>query len=121
MTVLGNLVKEDVAGNPIFTAPNGAFLPDVNRTLTQVAELSAAQLFGVSTSEFSGQGDTLGDAIVALMRISRNKMIIDPVTGLITIYEDDDTTVMFQANVYESTDTSQAYRGQGVQRRERLT
>lgn len=53
-------------------------------------------------------------------KIMRNKKITDEVTGILTVYEDNSVDVWFQANLYESKDTSQAYRGRGMQRQERL-
>jgi len=53
-------------------------------------------------------------------KIVKNKSILDPVSGVLTIYDDDDVTPYLIANVYESTDLTQPYRGQGVQRQEKL-
>lgn len=58
---------------------------------------------------------------VLVAKILRNKKITDPVTGLMTVFDDDGTTPFLTASIYESTNTSQPYRGQGVQRTERLT
>lgn len=52
--------------------------------------------------------------------ILRNKTITDPVTGLMTVYADDNVTPLLQAQVYETQYTTQNYRGQGAERRERL-
>lgn len=52
--------------------------------------------------------------------ILRNKTITDPGTGLMTVYADDGTTPLLQAQLYETQYTTQAYRGQGAERRERL-
>lgn len=68
----------------------------------------------------SNIGGLQADLAVAV-KIVRNKSILDPTTGILTIYDDDNVTPFLSANVYESADLSQAYRGQGVQRQERLT
>lgn len=59
--------------------------------------------------------------ITTLENISRNKMVTDPVTGILTVYDTDDVTVLFTAQLYEDTAGGQTYRGQGAERRERLT
>lgn len=53
-------------------------------------------------------------------KVLRNKMVTDPTTGTITIYDDDGATVLLRANLYEDKDATQPYRGQGADRRERL-
>ena len=52
--------------------------------------------------------------------ILRNKTVTDPATGLMTVYDVDGTTPLFTGTLYENTTTSQTYRGQGSERRERL-
>ncbi len=54
-------------------------------------------------------------------QLLRNKSITDPVTGVQTVYEDDSATVLVSGQLYEGADTAQTYRGQGAERRERLT
>lgn len=53
-------------------------------------------------------------------KILRNKFVTDPNTGVATLYDDDGSTVLMTANLYEGITTSQPYRGQGAERRERL-
>jgi hypothetical protein len=59
--------------------------------------------------------------VATAVKIVKNKSILDPDTGILTIYDDDNVTPFLIANVYESKDLSQPYRGQGVQRQEKLT
>lgn len=54
-------------------------------------------------------------------KILRNKMITDPSTGSMRLYDDDGTTVLLQADVFQDAAGTQAYQGQGAERRERLT
>jgi hypothetical protein len=53
-------------------------------------------------------------------KILRNKTVTDPTTGIMTIYDDNDVTVLFQTTVYENVAGSQTYRGQGADRKDRL-
>jgi hypothetical protein len=55
-----------------------------------------------------------------LRKLMRNKMITDPVTGMLTVFEDDGITILFQANLFEDASGLQAYRGRGAERREKL-
>jgi hypothetical protein len=55
------------------------------------------------------------------LKVLRNKMVTDPATGLCTIYDDDNTTVLLQGPIYEDVAGTQPYRGQGADRRNRLT
>jgi len=50
-----------------------------------------------------------------------NKMITDPVAGTLTIYDDDSTTTLVQGDLFEDAAGVQPYRGQGAERREKLT
>jgi hypothetical protein len=54
-------------------------------------------------------------------QIQTNRMETDPVGGTITVYDDADTGVLVQGNLFEDIAGSQAYRGQGAERRDKLT
>jgi hypothetical protein len=53
-------------------------------------------------------------------KLLQNRMVTDPVAGTITVYDDDDTTVLISGNLWEDALASQAYRGRGAERRERM-
>lgn len=53
-------------------------------------------------------------------KLLRNKQITDPVTGKLTLFDDDDVTPLLEGDLYEDADGTQPYRGQGAERRERL-
>lgn len=63
---------------------------------------------------------TLQDRMLLAYKILKNKTITDPLTGIMTVYDDDGSSVLFTAQMYEGTTTAQPYRGQGAERRERL-
>jgi hypothetical protein len=67
--------------------------------------------------------DELLDArrVTLIEKIQRNRLETDPDTGVLTIYDDDSVTPLVTANIFEDVAASQAYQGQGVQRRDRLT
>jgi hypothetical protein len=56
-----------------------------------------------------------------LRKLMQNRMETDPTTGIMTIYDDDDTTPFLTGNIYEDILAAQAYRGRGIERRNRLT
>lgn len=64
------------------------------------------QLFGLSTA--------------TLEKLLRNKTVTDPATGVMTVYDNDGTTVLFTCNLWENVAGTQPYRGQGAERRDRL-
>lgn len=54
-------------------------------------------------------------------KLLRNKQITDPTTGRMVVYDDDGVTVLVQGDLFEDAAGTQRYRGQGAERRERLT
>mgnify|MGYP001828987768 CR=1 FL=1 len=65
--------------------------------------------------------NTLSKKIDDLIKGQFNKMVTDPGAGTITVYDDDDVTVLKVADLYEDAAGTQPYRGQGAERRERMT
>lgn len=60
--------------------------------------------------------DESAAANMALLRkIMTNKLVTDPVTGFLTIYDDDDTTVLKQWDIFEDVAETQRYQGQGIE------
>lgn len=53
--------------------------------------------------------------------ILQNKMITDPVTGIMTVYADDGVTPLASAQLFEDAAGTQLYRGRGSERREKVT
>ena len=62
-----------------------------------------------------------GSQFQVLRKLMQNRMETNPTTGVMTIYDDDDTTVLLQGNIYEDVLATQIYRGRGMERRNRLT
>jgi len=68
--------------------------------------------FGKSLSDMSYETSII-------TAILKNKMITDPLTGVMTIYAEDGS-ILLSAQLYEDADGLQKYRGQGSERREEL-
>lgn len=86
-----------------------------------IAQDTSASSISVPSSGLTPTESAQLSEIVILQKIMKNKFITDPTTGTLTVFDDDGTTVLLQANIYEDAAASQAYRGRGVERRERLT
>lgn len=56
-----------------------------------------------------------------IRKFMTNRMETNPTTGILTVYDDDDTTVLYSGNIYEDVLASQLYQGSGLERRNRLT
>ena len=92
-------------------------------SVTPFSELSpeglAASLWGTLAAGHTA--GTMGEAIAAAHILLRNKTITDPAAGTITVYDTDGTSVLYTADLYEDAAGTQAYRGGGAERRDRLT
>ncbi len=118
----GNLVAE--GGDPVAYVSGG---PQVEITLSAAATIvngeggtaPSASEVADAVWQHSSAVDLL-DRVTLAQAILRNKTITDPATGIMTVYDTDDTTPLLTAAIYEDAAASQPYRGQGVERREAL-
>lgn len=74
----------------------------------------------ITVSSGSGLSTDQANRLARIEKFLRNKRITDPVTGRQTVYDDDDSTVLGEGALFEDAAGSQAYRGQGAERAERL-
>lgn len=58
--------------------------------------------------------------VLLALKLLRNKVVTDPATGIMTVYADDNTTVLYTANVYEDVAGTMPFDGTGANRRDRL-
>lgn len=63
---------------------------------------------------------TAGHLMAIQAKIARNKMVTDPATGVMTIFDDDGVTPLLTANIFKDAAGSTPYDGTGAERRERL-
>ena len=61
-----------------------------------------------------------GTELTLLRKLMMNRMETNPTTGVMVIYDDDDTTILMQGNIYEDVLAAQLYRGRGMERRNAL-
>lgn len=125
-------VKFPAAGNYTIQGNlNAAIVPVagvyVERKTSAAFATTATGGSGPSTSDIAAAvwGHATATDLVSLVGVAhailRNKTITDPTTGAMTVYADDGITPLLVCQVYEDVGAVQTYRGQGANRRERLT
>lgn len=127
VNVTGEVLTDDqsspfdtsLAGGPViinYTPPEAEVIEVVvGGGGAPTAEQNAAAVWAHAT------GVDVAAKIAIVGKILRNKTLTDPSTGIMTVYDDDGVSVLFTAQMYEGTSAAQPYRGQGAERRERLS
>ena len=103
LVIEGNLFTE--GGEPLVVDTTGTFRVAVTQQVSTLVELR--QLYE--------------QALEDIRRVLLNRMVTDPSTGKMTVYEDDGSTVAFTADIYEDVAATIPYRGRGIERREKLS
>jgi hypothetical protein len=67
-----------------------------------------------------GRTDLILDGISGLEKLARNRVDTDPATGVMTVYDDNSTTPLYTADVFEDVAGTIPYDGQAANRRDRL-
>lgn len=112
-------VRLSGSNNNIFDVQNGIL---VQNQVQVIAQNSAGGIVvETGTSGLTVQESLQLAEIENVRKLLRNKMVTDPNTGILTIYDDDDTTVLYSGNIYEDAAATQLYRSRGLELRERLT
>jgi len=76
---------------------------------------------GVAVHRSGNYADVVVANTVELLRkIALNKTVTDPVTGLMTVFDDDDSTPLLNGALKEDVAETQPYRGRGAEVRRRL-
>jgi hypothetical protein len=63
---------------------------------------------------------TLGGQAAFLYALAHNKVITDPVEGTFTVYDTDDTTVLYVADLWQDAAGTTPYSGSGSERRDQM-
>jgi hypothetical protein len=127
---IGHMVATTDFGNE-FSASNlaraiwDARAADYNASGTMGEKLNAAGTAGdpwtATGSDYTTPGQMGYIINSVIQKILRNKTVTDPSNGTMTVYDDDGVTPLFTCEVFEDVDGIQDYRGQGADRRDRLT
>lgn len=101
---------------------NQVFTTIVNTTGSPVVTGDISEVSARVQTGMTAQGYTTARAtgMDATLKILKNKNVTDPVTGKQIIYDDDDITPLLQADVFENTDGTVPYQGNGINRRDKL-
>lgn len=89
-------------------------------TQVVVEKSSSATIIESGVSGLTATESAQLGQIETLRKLMQNRMETDPTTGIMTIYDDDDTTVLLSGSIFEDVLASQIYRGRGMERRDRL-
>ena len=117
----GSLAAAQTALGVALAALSGS--GDLSDTLSARGTLSAA------ISVASGETLTAGSVAAAvwdtpqgrfLYAVAHNRVVTDPAAGTYTVYDADDVTVLYTADLWEDAAGTVAYSGAGAQRRDRL-
>lgn len=111
------------SNNNIFDVENGILVQNqvqvipTNSAGGQIIETGVSGLTAAESAKLSAIDTTT----ITLRKLAMNRMETNPTTGVLTIYDDDDTTPLYTGNIYEDVLAAQLYRGQGIERRNKLT
>jgi len=107
------------SNNNIFDVENGIL---VQNQVQVIAQNSAGNIVvETGTSGLTATESIQLAEIDNVRKLMQNRMETNPTTGVLTVYDDDDVSILYSGNIYEDVVASQLYRGQGVERRDRLT
>jgi hypothetical protein len=111
------------SNNNIFDVENGILVQNQVQVIPQNSAGGQVIETGVSglTSAESAKLDGIDITLTVLRKLQMNKMETNPTTGVLTIYDDDDSTPLYSGNIYEDVLATQLYRGRGIELRNRLT
>lgn len=121
--VIGNAVAAGTTATVTLSAGGGADPADVwNYVLSngKTAEETAVETHAMLTAITAALADCPSNLLLVL-KLLRNKQITNPSTGKNTLYDDDGSTVLLEGNLFEDAAGTTPYRGQGSERRERMT
>lgn len=126
LAVTNGILLVDGGGDP-FVNTTGSYVVRINfqqpvQAITVSTEGGSAPSAETVAAAVWAHSDalTLQSRVLLAHKILRNKTVTDPGTGVMTVYDDDGTTVLVSAQMYEGVSTSQTYRGTGAERREML-
>jgi hypothetical protein len=111
-----NVIQVEVAGG------NMTAVDDLAAELDPILPTAFTQVLRTLSSSATITDLAIINANTELARkLQTNRLETDPVAGLLTLYDDDDVTVLLTAPLFEDVGGIQSYRGQGAERRNRLT
>jgi hypothetical protein len=98
---------------------SGRVTATMNVGATPSASSIASELWGASPAGFTSGGD-FAEILKFLGALARNRVVTDPATGTMRIYDVDDTTVLAEADLFADAAGATPYNGSGAERRDRF-
>jgi len=95
-------------------------LPAVAAMLTDIHGTDLPAVKADTAAILTDTGTTLDAALTLALKLLRNKVVTNPATGVMTVYDDNGTTPLYTANVYEDVAGTVPFDGTGANRRDRL-
>lgn len=89
----------------------------------QIALLTTAASYDVPTvTEIREEVDSNSTQLAATVKLLKNKTVTDPTLSKMTVYDDDGTTPLYEANLYDDVDAATPWTGTAaINRRDNLT
>ena len=113
-----------ITGNLLVSDLSSPFTPTLGTWRTQVileAPLAAQAIAVGTTPALSAAESAALLQVGTIIKMMRNKMVTDPTTGEVTIYDDDGVTPLFRGDIFENVAGTIPYQGNGINRRDRMT
>jgi len=121
LVALGNAVAA-LTGEGTVT-PTIRATGELEADLTPFTDLSpqslAAAVWGSVASAYTDPA-TLGGQAAFMYALAHNKVVTDPAAGTFTVYDTDDTTVLYVADLWQDAAGTTPYAGSGAERRDRM-
>lgn len=95
-------------------------LPAVTAMLTDIHGTDLPAVKADTAAILTDTGTTLDAALTLALKLLRNKVVTNPATGVMTVYDDNGTSVLYTANVYADVAGAMPFIGTGANRRDRL-
>ena len=108
------------SGNVSIDMDSGRVTAHSTVTAGTITVRGIAEVIDESTGTAVVDDRTVSYDLEAVRRLLQNKTVTDPIAGTFTVYADDDTTILYQANLWEDAAGTVPYTGTGAERRERL-
>ena len=120
--ISGNLYPEDQNLSFFDPWPGVTTVMELrNSSLTQRVETSGTDPTSLANAVWShSSASSMNDKVSLIEKILRNKTVTDPLSGLMTVFDDDGSTVLLTANIWQNASGTVPYSGSGVDKRDRL-
>lgn len=107
-------------GDVSLDVASGRIVVESTVTAGTITIRGVAEVTDESTGTAVVDDQTVTVAVDFVQKLLRNRRETDPVTGVQRIFDDDDTTILVQGDLWEDIAGTQGYQGSGADRADRL-